>query len=123
MKSVFFFPVVLSPVVLGAAFSQIYDFQFGYINEFLRAIGLGSLEQNWLGDPDIALYSVIAINIFQWTGSSMVMYYMAMLTIEKEIFDRWSWILPDTVEHRLPELERNDVHSVDSRSYRWSEDV
>lgn len=87
MKSVFFFPVVLSPVVLGAAFSQIYDFQFGYINEFLRAIGLGSLEQNWLGDPDIALYSVIAINIFQWTGSSMVMYYMAMLTIEKEIFE------------------------------------
>ncbi|WP_214825824.1 carbohydrate ABC transporter permease [Exiguobacterium algae] len=86
-KSVFFFPVVLSPVVLGAAFSQIFDFQFGYINEFLRMVGLGAFEQNWLGDQDVALYSIILINIFQWTGSSMIMYYMAMLAIEREVFE------------------------------------
>ncbi|MCA0981197.1 carbohydrate ABC transporter permease [Exiguobacterium aestuarii] len=86
-KSVFFFPVVLSPVVLGAAFTQIFDFQFGYINEFLRMIGLGALEQNWLGDQDVALYAIILINIFQWTGSSMIMYYMAMLAIEREVFE------------------------------------
>jgi raffinose/stachyose/melibiose transport system permease protein len=86
-KSVFFFPVVLSPVVLGAAFTQIFDFQFGYINEFLRMIGLGTLEQNWLGDQDVALYAIILINIFQWTGSSMIMYYMAMLAIEREVFE------------------------------------
>ena len=42
---------------------------------------------DWLGDQDVALYAIILINIFQWTGSSMVMYYMAMLTIEKEIFE------------------------------------
>ncbi|WP_214799997.1 carbohydrate ABC transporter permease [Exiguobacterium sp. s50] len=86
-KSVFFFPVVLSPVVLGAAFSQIFDFQFGYINEFLRMVGLGAFEQNWLGDQDVALYAIILINIFQWTGSSMIMYYMAMLAIEREVFE------------------------------------
>ncbi|MCT4798302.1 carbohydrate ABC transporter permease [Exiguobacterium profundum] len=86
-KSVFFFPVVLSPVVLGAAFTQIFDFQFGYINEFLRMIGLGAFEQNWLGDQDVALYAIILINIFQWTGSSMIMYYMAMLAIEREVFE------------------------------------
>lgn len=86
-KSVFFFPVVLSPVVLGAAFTQIFYFQFGYINEFLRMIGLGAFEQNWLGDQDVALYAIILINIFQWTGSSMIMYYMAMLAIEREVFE------------------------------------
>lgn len=106
-KSVFFFPVVLSPVVLGAAFTQIFDFQFGYINEFLRMIGLGAFEQNWLGDQDVALYAIILINIFQWTGSSMIMYYMAMLAIEREVFEAanidgagfwrtlWSVVLPN----------------------------
>lgn len=87
MRGIFFFPVVLSPVVLGAAFQQIYDFQFGYLNEFFRFIGLELFVLDWLGNGSIALYSIIAINIYQWMGASLVMYFTAMLAIPKEVFE------------------------------------
>lgn len=41
----------------------------------------------WLADPDIALYSIIAINIWAWTGFSFVMYYAALSLIDKELYE------------------------------------
>lgn len=67
-RAVFFIPVIMSPAVIAAIFRIILDPNVGQLNVMLRHIGLAALAKPWLGDPHIALYSIIAVNIFEWMG-------------------------------------------------------
>ena len=53
----------------------------------LRFLGLDILAKQWLADPRYALACMIAINIWQWTGYSMLMYYVNMLNISQDIYE------------------------------------
>lgn len=86
-KSIIFLPAVLTPIVIGYVFSNMFEMNFGFINATLKSMGLGILCQNWIGDPKIALYSIIAVNIWQWTGFSMIMYISGVMSIPVEIFE------------------------------------
>ncbi len=86
-KIVFFLPVVLSHSVVSYVFRHIYDANDGSLNRALEAAGLGALAPSWLADPDIALYAIIVINIWAWTGFSFVMYYAALTLIDKELYE------------------------------------
>ncbi|MCR8636845.1 carbohydrate ABC transporter permease [Paenibacillus radicis (ex Xue et al. 2023)] len=86
-KIVFFLPVVLSHSVVSYVFRHIYDANDGSLNRALEAIGFDALALSWLADPDIALYSIIVINIWAWTGFSFVMYYAALTLIDKELYE------------------------------------
>ncbi|OMF16132.1 hypothetical protein BK127_13620 [Paenibacillus sp. FSL H7-0331] len=86
-KTIFFLPVVLSHSVVAYVFRHIYDANDGNLNHMLHALGLDFMALAWLADPDIALYSIIAINIWAWTGFSFVMYYAALSLIDKELYE------------------------------------
>src|SRR6185503_2834940 len=59
-------PIVLAPVVVGLFWrTLVLAPDFGVADFVTRALGTGSY--NWLGDPDLALVSVIAIHTWQWT--------------------------------------------------------
>ena len=59
-------PIVLAPVVVGLFWrTLVLAPDFGLVDLVTRALGLGS--HNWLGDPQLALISVIAIHTWQWT--------------------------------------------------------
>ena len=73
-KAVFFMPIAMAPVIIAAIFRIIMDPNIGAINEALRSFHLGFMTRSWLGDPDVALYSICAINIFEWMGFSMIVY-------------------------------------------------
>lgn len=86
-KAIFFLPIAMAPVIIAAIFRIIMDPTVGAINETLRWLHLGFLAQSWLGDPKIALYSICAINIFEWMGFSMVIYYAGLLSIPQELYE------------------------------------
>lgn len=86
-KSIIFLPAVLTPIVIGYVFSNMFEMNFGFINSTLKNVGLDILCQNWTGDPKIALYSIIAVNIWQWTGFSMIMYISGVMSIPVEIYE------------------------------------
>lgn len=86
-KAIFFLPISMAPVIIAAIFRIIMDPNVGSINEALRALHLGFLAQTWLGDPHIALFSICAINIFEWMGYSMVIYYAGLLSIPDEVYE------------------------------------
>lgn len=86
-KSIFFLPTVLAPAVIAFVFRYIYEAGNGQLNELLRAVGLGALALGWLSDPDIALYSLTAINIWQWTGFSFIMYFAALTTMDQSVVE------------------------------------
>lgn len=87
-KSIFFMPVPISVIVMGYVWGWLmYDVNLGQVNNFFRAIGLKGLALIWLGDPDIAIFSIILVNIWKWTGFSMVMYMAGMQSIPIELYE------------------------------------
>lgn len=84
-RSVVFLPNVMSLVVIAYVFRQLFDLNTGVINKILTAVGLERYTQDWLGNPHIALYAVIAVNIFTYVGFSMTLYVTGLLSIPAEV--------------------------------------
>ncbi|KLU59767.1 lactose transport system permease protein LacF [Peptococcaceae bacterium CEB3] len=78
-KTVIFAPVVLSPVVISLVWGHIYDPYRGLIAGFWHNC------PNWLGSPQLALLSVALVNIWQWTGFSMLLCLGALQDIPREL--------------------------------------
>ena len=81
-KSLFFFPFVISQVVVGLVFTWFYDPTFGLLNSFLGWLGLGTL--NVLGDPDLATYGIIAAGIWPQTAYCMILYLTGLNAVDPE---------------------------------------
>ncbi len=86
-RTALFMPVVMSFVVVSLMWAWMYDFQFGLINSFLRGIGLGGWVQDWLGNPRLALWSVIVVDIWKWYGFHMVIFLAGLQTIPVELYE------------------------------------
>ena len=80
-KAIVFVPVVLAPAAISTAFRQFLK-PDGQINDVLQAIGLGWFQPAWIADPTLALYALAAVNIFQWTGFSFILYQAALSQID-----------------------------------------
>lgn len=87
LKTVFFVPAILSPLVVGYTWLYIYEPQNGVLNTLLGMLHLSSWEQSWLGDPKFALYSIVAMAVWQYTGYSMVIYLANLQTIPGDLYE------------------------------------
>lgn len=86
LKSIFFLPAVLSILVVGYLFQYIMtSADYGLLNNILQFFGLAPV--NWLGDSRIALYSVLATQVWQWTGWSMVIYIANIKSIDSSLYE------------------------------------
>lgn len=86
-KAIYFMPIAMATSIITAIFKIIMDPTNGTLNQFFRAIHLDGLALNWLGDPKIALISVIIVNIFQWMGFSMVTYYASLMSLPEDVYE------------------------------------
>ncbi len=86
-RTAFYVPVIATATIVGNVFSKILETNRGYLNEGLRAVGLGGFAQQWLAAPNLALLWIVIINIWQWMGYSMLMYYANMLNIPGDIYE------------------------------------
>lgn len=86
VKSVLFLPAVLSILVVGYLWSYMMtSSDSGLLNSILNTFGIGSV--NWLGNADIALYSVLATQVWQWTGWSLVIYIANLKSIDGTLYE------------------------------------
>jgi raffinose/stachyose/melibiose transport system permease protein len=85
-KVIVFLPVVLAPATMAPVFRQIYS-PTGQFNEVLHAIGLGSLQQAWLGQSSTSLAVIMSIAVWSGTGVSFILYFAAMSQIDNEILE------------------------------------
>ncbi|HUK07019.1 MAG TPA: sugar ABC transporter permease [Stellaceae bacterium] len=85
LRVVWFTPVLMSYVVVGVIWVWIYDFDWGLANLVLRSIGLGALQQSWLGDPHTALWSVMVTHIWKWLGFNMIIFLAALYALPSEV--------------------------------------
>ena len=87
LRTIFFFPVMLSPLIIGLVFKSIYNPEFGVINEFLRAIGMNVLAKDWRGDIGTALGAVIIVEIWRLVGQNMVIYVAGLQAISDDYLE------------------------------------
>ena len=84
-RVIFFMPAIISPVVLGIVWQRIYAPFGGLLADLGLEIGARFLIQPYLADPKIAIYSTIAVNVWQWTGFSMLMYVAGLQGLPGEV--------------------------------------
>jgi multiple sugar transport system permease protein len=79
-------PIVLAPVVVGLFWrTLVLSPEFGLVDLVTRALGLGS--HNWLGDPQLALISVIAIHTWQWTPFAFLVLLATLATLPPDVYE------------------------------------
>ena len=86
-RTVVFLPQVIALVVVAVMWRMIYDPGSGALNEVLRAVGLGSLAQSWLGDFDLALPAVGLVGTWVWFGLAMVLLVAGVQKIPASLYD------------------------------------
>ena len=84
-RAALYTPAMMSFVVVGYVWQFLYSPINGGINVALRDLGLGALEQNWLGDPALALYSVAFTQIWMFTGFTCAIFLAGFAGIPEEI--------------------------------------
>ena len=86
-RTILFLPQVIAMVVVAVMWRMIYDPQNGALNELLRAVGLGSLAQSWLGDFDVALPAVGLVGTWVYYGLAMVLLTAGVQKIPPSLYD------------------------------------
>jgi N-acetylglucosamine transport system permease protein len=86
-RIVFFFPSILSFVVIAILWSFIYHPNMGVINALLNAIGMEHLEKAWLGEKGTVMWVIAITMIWQAVGYYMVMYLAGMDNIPAELYE------------------------------------
>ncbi|HEY3532821.1 MAG TPA: sugar ABC transporter permease [Casimicrobiaceae bacterium] len=79
-------PIVLAPVVVGLFWrTLVLAPDVGLVDVVMRAFGLPSY--NWLGDPELALVSVIAIHTWQWTPFAFLVMLASLSSLPPDVFE------------------------------------
>ncbi|WP_307799583.1 carbohydrate ABC transporter permease [Actinomadura nitritigenes] len=88
LRVVFFAPAVVSPVMVAFLWKYVYNpAPDAGLNAILGGLGLGSLRQDWLGDPSLALWSVAGMVIWQFAGYSMVIFLAGLEGVPAELHE------------------------------------
>lgn len=86
-RTVLFLPSVLAITIIGVMWQLIYNPSIGLINQFLSQIGLDAWRHTWLGEEDTAIFSIIAVSQWQWTGYIMILFIVAIQAIPKDLYE------------------------------------
>jgi raffinose/stachyose/melibiose transport system permease protein len=84
-RSIIFFPVLVSTVAVGITFATLMQPSTGLINTALRFFGIHG--PDWLGNPELALYSVVLVDVWKGIGIAMVIFIAGILSIPLEYFE------------------------------------
>ncbi|MFE1646123.1 carbohydrate ABC transporter permease [Microbacterium sp. P01] len=86
LRVLIFAPVVVTSIAVGFLWKNLYAPEGG-INQILESVGLGALQQNWLGDPSVAIWSIIIVMFWQFVGYSMVIFLAGLQGIPEEVLE------------------------------------
>lgn len=84
-QSVMFLPYFISWVVVGAFVYNLFNYEFGAVNTFLKSVGLEPLDV--YSNPGAWKYILVAFNSWKWVGYGTVLYLAAIINIDAELFE------------------------------------
>jgi len=87
LRTLYFFPTILSSVSVGLMWTFLYNPNYGFINASLNAIGLKGAAVNWLGDSRYSLLAVAITQVWFHTGQMVVIYVAGLQQIPQELYE------------------------------------
>ncbi|RFB12083.1 sugar ABC transporter permease [Bacillus sp. HNG] len=87
LRALYFFPTILSSVSVAFIWSFVYDPNLGLLNTILREINLDSLALNWLGDADIAIFSIAVVQVWFHTGQMLIVFVAGLQAIPDDLYE------------------------------------
>lgn len=84
LRLLIFVPYVLAEVIAGLSWKLLLQPQGG-VNAALEAIGLGELQQNWLADPQIALWTLFWILTWKYLGFAIILMLAGLQGVPEEL--------------------------------------
>jgi raffinose/stachyose/melibiose transport system permease protein len=86
-RTLCYFPVTISAVVVAYIWSMIYNYDYGLLNYFLRQAGMSACVKSWLSDTDYSLKFISLTIVWQYIGYYMVILISAFTSINPNIFE------------------------------------
>ncbi len=86
MRVIVFAPAVVTPLVIANLWRFILMPE-GPLNSVLDAVGLGWAKQIWLGDPDLVIWSISFVILWQMSGVIMVIYIAGLQNVPDELLE------------------------------------
>jgi raffinose/stachyose/melibiose transport system permease protein len=84
IRVLIFVPYVIAEVIVGTAWSLMLQTN-GAVNGILESMGLGSLKQDWLSNPDIAIWTLGLILTWKYVGFAVILFLAGMQNIPEEL--------------------------------------
>lgn len=85
LRSVVFFPNLISTVAVGITFKALLHPTKGLVNNFLDLFGLGGTD--WLGNPDMALWSVIGVDGWKGLSMAVVIFIAGITSVDRTYYE------------------------------------
>lgn len=82
-RVIFTLPVLLPSIGIGVMWRLMYDFHYGIMNQLLTVVRIPP--QTWLADPNLALPSVMLVDIWHWTSYLFLIFLAAVESIPVEL--------------------------------------
>jgi raffinose/stachyose/melibiose transport system permease protein len=86
IRALFFLPFALSHLASGYIWKFIFQYD-GPLNIMLRSVGLSEWTRPWLADPVFAVYTILILLVWQYTGLTMIIYLAGLEGIPDELHD------------------------------------
>lgn len=87
LRALYFFPTILSSVSVAFIWAFVYDPSLGILNQLLEGIGLGFIAQNWLGNANIAIYSLAITQVWFHAGQMLIVFVAGLQAIPQEMYE------------------------------------
>lgn len=111
-RGIIFFPALVSTIAVGITFAVLMQPSIGLINTAIRAVGLPA--PDWLGNPNLALYSVALVDVWKGVGIATVIFIAGILSVPEDYYDAaklegGAWV---KFRHVIIPLSRNATFTV-----------
>jgi raffinose/stachyose/melibiose transport system permease protein len=87
LRALFYMPVIIAPIAVATMWRWMYDPFFGLFNATLTSLGLEGLIQDWLGDRNVALYSMFVAYVWQTVGFSLVLFLAGLQGVSQTLIE------------------------------------
>ena len=84
-RAVFMTPILIPPVAIGVIWRLMYDYNYGIINQLLHLIGITG--PVWTGDPNLALISVMIVDVWHWTSFLFLILLAGVESLPQELIE------------------------------------
>ncbi len=87
LRAIYYLPVIIAPIAVATMWRWMYDPFFGLFSQVLTDLSLTALILDWLGDRDVALYSMFVAYIWQHVGISMVLFLAGLQGVDRSLVE------------------------------------